>query len=87
MRFPLIPVVLAVIVVAPMFGNYPAFIMAAGFFTAWSVWLSARREEEAEAVIAELRRQAEARGFELPPPEGLPRLVERLRASRRGKRG
>jgi hypothetical protein len=87
MRFPLIPGVMAVVVLAPMFGNYPLFIMAGCAFTAWSIWLSARREEEAEAVVAELRRQAEARGFVLPPPEGLPALVERLRASKRVKRG
>lgn len=87
MRFPLIPALMLFVVVSMATGSGQWIVSAFGLFTAWSVWLSARREEEAEALIAELRRQAEARGFALPASESLPALVARHRALKRGKRG
>ena len=86
MRVPIIPAIIALVVLAMATDYHPLIIAAFGGATAYFVWLSARREEEAEALIAEIHRQAVERGFEPPEPPRLQELVVQYRATKRGKR-
>jgi len=65
-----------------IWGDAAPFTMVALAYASFAIFLAGRREDEAKALMAEIRAQALERGFDLPPEADLRVLVKRLRKAR-----